>query len=332
MKAEKFSDALTNIDEKYIDEAIQYKGIKKPFVWQKWAAIAACLCIALGIAIGIISGITPVKYKRVSFNNNTLGGDWKNLLTVDTEVENTITADFPQKLTIYKIKPQKATTDHYSQLLQALNLPDRPAHLRIRDNTLDYALVDITDFSRGFFDMSEEDVVKLAWEYFEKIPFLHGEFECLGIRETTKVSDSKGEHISRVGVTFCRLLDGIRVSGEEKYVLYFDGSGLVGINVRLFTYEKTGTMDVIPLTDAAKRIKTPDDFSLESQQIKEKETIKTLHVDNIKLLLVNQHSNGCTILQPIYNFIGTATTGDGTTTQFQSRVIAIPDSYTYTDK
>lgn len=65
MKAEKFSDALTNIDEKYVDEAIQYKGIKKRYVWQKWAAIAACLCIALGIAIGIITDTTKMPYELI---------------------------------------------------------------------------------------------------------------------------------------------------------------------------------------------------------------------------------------------------------------------------
>ena len=59
MKAEKFSDALTNIDEKYIDEAIHYRGIKKRFVWQKWAAIAACFCIIVGLAVAFTSTEDP---------------------------------------------------------------------------------------------------------------------------------------------------------------------------------------------------------------------------------------------------------------------------------
>lgn len=47
MNAKKFSEAMNEIDNKYVDEAIQYKGKKaqKKLVWIKWGAMAACLCL-----------------------------------------------------------------------------------------------------------------------------------------------------------------------------------------------------------------------------------------------------------------------------------------------
>lgn len=47
MNSRKFSEAMNEIDSKYIQEAILYKNKtaqKKPF-WIKWGAMAACLCL-----------------------------------------------------------------------------------------------------------------------------------------------------------------------------------------------------------------------------------------------------------------------------------------------
>lgn len=47
MNTKKFSDAMSEIDSKYVDEALNYKKkVKKP-VWIKWGAMAACLCLML---------------------------------------------------------------------------------------------------------------------------------------------------------------------------------------------------------------------------------------------------------------------------------------------
>ncbi len=48
MKAEKFSDALENIDDRYILEAAGQKAAKKSVLrhWKTWGALAACLCVA----------------------------------------------------------------------------------------------------------------------------------------------------------------------------------------------------------------------------------------------------------------------------------------------
>lgn len=49
MKAKKFSEALGNVREEYISEAIAYQSKRKSRSWVKWGAAAACLCLIIGI-------------------------------------------------------------------------------------------------------------------------------------------------------------------------------------------------------------------------------------------------------------------------------------------
>ena len=42
MNSKKFSEAMSELDSKYVDEAISYKKKAKKPVWAKWGAIAAC--------------------------------------------------------------------------------------------------------------------------------------------------------------------------------------------------------------------------------------------------------------------------------------------------
>ena len=56
MNAKKFSDAMSELDNQYIDEALNYKKrVKKP-AWNKWVAIAACLCLIAAVGIMISFG------------------------------------------------------------------------------------------------------------------------------------------------------------------------------------------------------------------------------------------------------------------------------------
>ena len=47
MNAKKFSDAMSEFDTKYVDEALNYKKKAKKLIWVKWGAIAACLCLVI---------------------------------------------------------------------------------------------------------------------------------------------------------------------------------------------------------------------------------------------------------------------------------------------
>lgn len=55
MNVKKFSDAMSELDSKYIDEALNYKKKAKKPVWVKWGAMAACLCIVLALGVLIKS-------------------------------------------------------------------------------------------------------------------------------------------------------------------------------------------------------------------------------------------------------------------------------------
>lgn len=55
MNAKKFSDAMSELDTKYIDEALNYKKKAKRPGWIKWGAMAACLCLMVVAAIPIVN-------------------------------------------------------------------------------------------------------------------------------------------------------------------------------------------------------------------------------------------------------------------------------------
>jgi hypothetical protein len=47
MNAKKFSDAMSELDTKYVDEALNYKTKMKKPIWIKWGIMAACLCLII---------------------------------------------------------------------------------------------------------------------------------------------------------------------------------------------------------------------------------------------------------------------------------------------
>ena len=53
-----------------------------------------------------------------------------------------------------------------------------------------------------------------------------------------------------------------------------------------------------------------------------------LKTGRTKLLFVNQYSNGCEILRPVFNLTGTAENKGGSV-EFAARIIAIPERYTH---
>ena len=65
MNTKKFSDAMSELDTKYVDEALSYKKKDKMPIWVKWGAIAACLCLMMPLtafAIDIIQYNAAVDY------------------------------------------------------------------------------------------------------------------------------------------------------------------------------------------------------------------------------------------------------------------------------
>ena len=53
MNSKKFSEAMSELDTKYVDEAISYKKKTKKPIWVKWGVVAACLALVCVAAISL---------------------------------------------------------------------------------------------------------------------------------------------------------------------------------------------------------------------------------------------------------------------------------------
>ena len=85
MNSKKFSEAMNELDSKYVDEALNYKKkVKKP-VWTKWAVIAACLVvvIAIGIFAPFQSGMIVSAYAYGTDEEITTAGVVMNSGTIN---------------------------------------------------------------------------------------------------------------------------------------------------------------------------------------------------------------------------------------------------------
>lgn len=51
MNSSKFYEAMSELDNKYISEAVNYKKNGKKTVWIQWGVLAACLCLAAAFAV-----------------------------------------------------------------------------------------------------------------------------------------------------------------------------------------------------------------------------------------------------------------------------------------
>lgn len=289
-----------------------------------------CLTIICCILF-LLSGCA-VQYQRINLGSDALADELAMYIDADTVVVNTVDPEMPEQIPIYAITERKISQQEFRKMEQQLEISGEDSswyYLEYEGNRINGTFAAYVDHSRDDFDMTEEDLESLAWETFHKLPFMEGEYVYSGIKGEYTRSNSTGEHILRVLVSFYRLLDNARVIGNERCDMWFDGNGLVELYIERYNYEKIGTMDMIPLEDASARIKTPDAFSIDITDTDSTNMADTLQVDKIKLLLVNQYSQGCTILQPVYSFTGTATLTDGSQADFASRIIAIPETYTY---
>ncbi len=53
MNSKKFSEAMSELDTKYMDEAINYKKKSQKPIWVKWGVVAACLAFVCVAAISL---------------------------------------------------------------------------------------------------------------------------------------------------------------------------------------------------------------------------------------------------------------------------------------
>lgn len=288
------------------------------------------------------------EYQKIRLSGASLGVAYEEEVTSITKVnfdhfENA--SEIPKKIPIYKIKLKEIdksvfdsfkgffgiNEDDITQSSDFKAVTDTDIiYYRYNENTscLTYHHRFDLEASMKFTD---EELEQMAKEYFAKIPFIdHDQYEYVGITSTQSISGGGGVYKPvKQRLSFRKVIDGMRVTGDDQCDLYIDAEGLCGVTINFFEYEKIGEMDLVTLNDAKKRVKTPDAFARydENDTLMKGET-EWLNVERVKLLLVNQFRDGCTILQPIYNFIGTATNETGSA-EFHSRIIAIPDKYTF---
>lgn len=76
MKKKNISEAIGNINQKYINEAVIYAGELKALrhnKWTKWRAIAACFAIVAVLGVGIFQGVFSSRKQIATLDNgNTI--------------------------------------------------------------------------------------------------------------------------------------------------------------------------------------------------------------------------------------------------------------------
>ena len=68
MNTKQFSEAMSEVDDKYIEEAIRYRRKNKKRSWVKWGALAACLALVLAISIPM-----AILQEKIALSNNSVG-------------------------------------------------------------------------------------------------------------------------------------------------------------------------------------------------------------------------------------------------------------------
>lgn len=322
--------------------------MKKPTGAAVIKSFSVIICILIHL-VGCGSEYTGEKYKRISLSSETLGDSNTVLeqnVSLFADVEYNAKETFSETMPVYRITPRilsdeelvelgKAfSTDGKTESLQQENLAYVASDNSMRINRIDNR-VSFLFYNQKSEPMTQndEEVIAQAKEVFKKIMILEGEYECLGVvSEQIAIGANDVEEIVTKRVSFRRLIDGTRIIGNDVCDLYLCSSGISGIELQLYEYNADGEMEMMSLDEAKDKINDPDAFSITPTETKLVLTGKadTLRVERVKLLYVNQFSDGCTILQPVYNFMGTAIS-EHDSIGFSSRVIAIPEKYTYTE-
>ena len=102
MNVKKFSDAMSELDTKYVDEALNYKKKAKKPRCMKWGALAACLCLVAVTAITAASlwksqeGTNIGGDEQSSAPNVVIAPGFLTLTAYAASTEENVTAELPQ--------------------------------------------------------------------------------------------------------------------------------------------------------------------------------------------------------------------------------------------
>lgn len=357
MKAHDILYALGDIDRDLVERA-EGKHKTKRFLLRLLAA-AACFCILLAACVPatliyifthLEYGGEDHQYKRIDLSAEALG-DADETINFFTKIESNVTDTFATTMPIYEITPRTITDEDVLQFSDHFNVTGTEliwhtssavwfGDQRVfRDNGNELKYDNHANNSYDPMTQSDEEIVAQAIEIFEDLPLIEGEYECLGVLSTQTQQDCikdgddyiVGEkYIVSKRVVFRKKIDGIRILGDEFCSMYFNSKGLYTLRMEFYDYTKVGEIPMLSLDDAIDKIKDADAFSVETDGTTFSGIADKLNVERVKLLYVNQYSNGCTILQPVFNLMGTAENDTGKA-EFSAKIIAIPKKYTYED-
>lgn len=318
--------------------------------------ISACIII---LSVILASGCAHIEtFKGIAFSTELAGepvSGSRNAITPGTNVQIAYHASLPEKVTLYKIKPADIDSAMFHDFMEYFGF-DGNALEKTSNGKTSYSIsagdtnADKRELSNSFYPhcikyckygadkeaavtMTEDEMRLAAEKIMRDIPHVDpAQYRYWGVKSTTTLNkgDTDGTVIVEKGLFFARLIDGMEISGEERFWVSFDSGGLCEVNISFFEYEKTEEIKLIKVENAAERLKTPDTFSLDLETGKDYPGgADTLRVMDVKLEMVNQCvMQGCEILQPVYVFSGTAE-NQKESAHFKARIIAVPQKYTH---
>ncbi len=339
MKAHDILYALGDIDRDLVEQS-EGKHKTKRIILRILAA-AACLCFAILPALPSLVNPYPT-FKRIDLSAEVLG-DADETINFFTKIKSNVIDTFATTIPIYEITPRTITDEEFYQFADYFGMQgeateyDDTLHLSEKEQTVllreeSNRLSYWTSYDEKPITKTDDELIEQAKEIFHSLPIIDGEYECLGVLSEQTVehglSGTKMTVVKRIG--FRKLIDGTRIIGNDRCDLYFSEDGLTDIELELYNYTKVGEIPMLSLDDAIDKIKKADAFSVDTDGTTFSGIADKLTVERVKLLYVNQYSSGCTILQPVFNLMGTAENDTGKA-EFSAKIIAIPKKYTYED-
>ena len=133
MNSKKFSDAMSELDAKYVDEALNYKKKARKPAWAKWGAVAACLLLVACAAVLFMPSTSnpPIDNNKIDIQNKPSEG-----IVSDTK-ENPSVPSLPEAV--------DSSPVYYSSLMLADSALNEEALTLFSSS----AMVDIAEFDES---------------------------------------------------------------------------------------------------------------------------------------------------------------------------------------
>ena len=203
MNVKKFSDAMSELDCKYIDEALNYKKKAKKPRWIKWGVIAACLCLIVPLTA---FAIDTIQYNAAVDYLTSLGIPVEDLSdysrkeikeaakTIDAGESSPLTEEILNLLPDNK-EPIETPTQVTSEQIRELT------PTMTREEVLSF-LGDTQDIGSGIYVY----VYEVDGEYLLRIPFASDDAQ-LGVtgEDLLKALTPISEDINEMGIAYHRI-------------------------------------------------------------------------------------------------------------------------------